>query len=270
MIQHGKMNDRVYIMKLDPVDMPDMLDAIEQLAIKKKYSKIFAKIPALCENEFVKRGYVHEAIIPSMYCGVSEGLFLAKFLSPERAIDERMQDIKSIISLSQDKTGEKMKARTGHDYSIHRATEEDVQDICAVYKEVFPSYPFPIYDPNYIRKTMTSHIQYYVIRDSSACCCGSSSAEIDEKSGCAEMTDFATLSTHRGTGLARWLLSRMEADMITQGVTMAYTIARALSAGMNITFAKNDYRFAGTLINNTNIAGSIESMNVWYKPLQAV
>jgi len=36
---------------------------------------------------------------------------------------------------------------------------------------------------------------------------------------------------------------------------------------MNITFARNNYSFAGTLINNTNISGQIESMNVWYKAL---
>jgi hypothetical protein len=44
-----------------------------------------------------------------------------------------------------------------------------------------------------------------------------------------------------------------------------FTIARARSTGMNVTFAKNGYSFAGTLINNTNISGRIESMNVWYK-----
>ncbi len=35
--------------------------------------------------------------------------------------------------------------------------------------------------------------------------------------------------------------------------------------GMNITFAKTGYTYAGTLINNTNISGRLESMNVWYK-----
>ena len=37
--------------------------------------------------------------------------------------------------------------------------------------------------------------------------------------------------------------------------------------GMNITFAKQKYIFAGTLVNNTDISGGIESMNIWYKPL---
>ena len=52
-----------------------------------------------------------------------------------------------------------------------------------------------------------------------------------------------------------------------RGHRVAYTIARALSFGMNITFARRGYLFAGTLVNNTNISGRIESMNVWYKRL---
>jgi hypothetical protein len=34
---------------------------------------------------------------------------------------------------------------------------------------------------------------------------------------------------------------------------------------MNITFAKRGYNFGGRLINNTNICGGTETMNIWYK-----
>jgi hypothetical protein len=63
-------------------------------------------------------------------------------------------------------------------------------------------------------------------------------------------------------------LHRMEQDMKQRGYLTSYTIARSRSVGMNITFAKLEYIYAGTLINNTNISGQIESMNVWYKHLQ--
>lgn len=36
---------------------------------------------------------------------------------------------------------------------------------------------------------------------------------------------------------------------------------------MNVTFSKLNYNYGGTLINNTNISGDLESMNVWYKIL---
>jgi hypothetical protein len=59
----------------------------------------------------------------------------------------------------------------------------------------------------------------------------------------------------------------MEAEMRKRRVKTVYTIARAYSAAMNITFAKQNYEFAGTLLNNTHISDKIESMNVWYKSL---
>ena len=68
-------------------------------------------------------------------------------------------------------------------------------------------------------------------------------------------------------GLARQLLVFMEAQMISKGLTTAYTIARARSIGMNITFAQQEYQYNGRLINNTQISGQTESMNVWSKPL---
>jgi hypothetical protein len=59
----------------------------------------------------------------------------------------------------------------------------------------------------------------------------------------------------------------MEQTIAASGIHMAYTIARAKSHGMNKTFGRSEYQFGGTLINNTNIGKSIESMNVWYKSL---
>ena len=81
------------------------------------------------------------------------------------------------------------------------------------------------------------------------------------------MTDFATLSECRGNSLGTHLLEHMEQAVKTKSIKTAYTIARAASPGMNITFAKCDYEYGGRLINNTNISGQIESMNIWYKPL---
>jgi putative beta-lysine N-acetyltransferase len=81
------------------------------------------------------------------------------------------------------------------------------------------------------------------------------------------MTDFATLPDFRGNNLALLLLREMEAHMRLAKYNTLYTIARSMSPGMNITFAKNSYEYAGTLKNNTNISGNIESMNVWYKHL---
>ena len=92
-------------------------------------------------------------------------------------------------------------------------------------------------------------------------------SEMDPDNLAAELTDFATLTRHRRQGMASCLLKAMEDEMILQGFKTAYSIARSLSPAMNLTFFKNGYRYSGTLSNNTNIGGRIESMNIWYKHL---
>ena len=81
------------------------------------------------------------------------------------------------------------------------------------------------------------------------------------------MTDFAVRIQNRGRGLAELLLAKMDMELRRRRYVLAFTIARATSFGMNITFAKRGYRHAGTLTNNTNISGGLESMNIWYKHL---
>ncbi len=92
---------------------------------------------------------------------------------------------------------------------------------------------------------------------------------MDPSSRSAEMTDFATLPDYRGFSLASHLLSEMEQNIVDEGIETGFTIARAASIGMNVTFAKGGYEYSGRLRNNTNISGDIESMNVWYKKLVA-
>ena len=149
---------------------------------------------------------------------------------------------------------------------IRRCIPEDAPRMSEIYTEVFPSYPFPVHDPEYLRQTMRENVVYFGV-ERNGLMVGLSSAEIDTTQKNAEMTDFATLPDLRGQGLARRLLLRMEDCMLRRGLRTLYTIARAASAGMNTVFARCGYHFGGTLVNNTNIAGRIESMNVWYRRL---
>lgn len=81
------------------------------------------------------------------------------------------------------------------------------------------------------------------------------------------MTDFATIPEERGNNYALYLLQNMEKEMIKKNIHTAFTISRAVSYGMNITFAKAGYTYAGLLKNNTAIAGNLESMNVLHKKI---
>lgn len=265
-IQHGKENNRIYLMKLNINDMPAIINQLETLAKEKKYTKIFTKINASLSSEFNKHGYIKEAFIPKFFHGKEDVAFMVKFLSDERSKENNIDKIKEIINISQDKAKEKKEIAINNEFSMALAKPDNIEEMSQVYKKVFTTYPFPIHDKDYLLETMKNHIDYYCVFHDNKLVALSSSEKDDENKN-VEMTDFATLPEYRGHSLSLLLLEHMEKEMKKQGHFTAYTIARSLSAGMNITFARSNYKFGGTLINNTNICGQLESMNIWYKEL---
>jgi len=265
-IHHGKINNRIYLMKMDEKDAPEIISRLDDIARKNGYTKIFAKVPDLFKNLFIENLYKEEAMVPGFYNGNKDCLFFGKYFSDKREKNTDGDKIKKIIETAQNnilECGDKNEQNT---FEFRKAGPADIPCICRIYKKVFKSYPFPIYDPKYLLETMKSNVCYYVACEGQTII-AISSAEIDFDLKNAEMTDFATLPEYRKMGIATRLLGFMDESVAAQGIKTAYTIARALSPGMNITFTKNGYLFAGTLLNNTNIGGLIESMNVWYKKL---
>ena len=266
-IQHGKSNDRIYLMELAGGDVPDIINELENLCVEKSYSKIIAKVPEEKVHIFEENGYLQEAHIPGYYNGKSNAAIVAKYFNRERQRENNQELINEILSLARKKARKNFVASDVAPLSIGTAsTADEAEQMSLVYKEVFDSYPFPIHNPEYLHKTMNNHVQYFYVREGNRFV-ALSSAEMNHNWGNVEMTDFATLPEYQGKGLAICLLQTMEKVMRVKGFKTAYTIARALSAGMNITFSKMGYTYSGTLTNNTNISGNIESMNIWYKKL---
>jgi putative beta-lysine N-acetyltransferase len=197
-----------------------------------------------------------------------EGLFMGKYLSEKRKKERRSDLVREVLATAQAKACTQPDLTLPSIFTCRRTRPEEAEEMAELYRHVFATYPFPIHDPSYLVETMESHVHYYGIWEEDELV-ALASAEMDLKGLNAEMTDFATLPESRGKGLANYLLARMEEDILDLGVKTAYTIARAYSHGMNVTFAKNGYEFCGTLTNNTDISGGLESMNVWFKPLEA-
>lgn len=265
-IQHGKHSDRVYLMKLGQDDLPELLSRLEDLADQQGYSKIFAKVPDDRLDHFCRHGYRPEAQVPRFYGGDRAAHFLGKYLCPKRREEPRPQRVAEVLELARAKETLPEAPSLTEGYRWRPLDPSDTQAMVAVYRRVFASYPFPIHNPAYLEETMADNVRYHgIFRDDRLVAIAS--AELDKSGGNGEMTDFATLPEERGQGLANYLLTRLEEAAAEEGIVTAYTIARAYSFGMNITFAKLGYDFGGTLTRNTQISGDLESMNVWYKPL---
>jgi putative beta-lysine N-acetyltransferase len=266
LIQHGKINDRAYVMKIGKKDHPAIVDHVMSLARANNYSKIFVKAPAFARTAFIESSFVEEARIPGLFRGKEDGFFLSKFLSAERQKERQPDLVSQVLQAAQQKAG-----IIGAPSLLPGAVclimgKNDVEAMAQLYRQVFASYPFPIHDPAYLARTMDENLVYYgIVADDKLIALASTENHFDGQN--AEMTDFATLPEFRVHGLASYLLNQMELGLKNAGVKTAYTIARAYSFGMNITFAKHGYTYGGTLTNNTQIAGDLESMVVWYKQI---
>ncbi|MGB3222004.1 MAG: putative beta-lysine N-acetyltransferase [Desulforhopalus sp.] len=263
-IQHGQVNNRVYLMKLNKTDFPEILEYIDNLADSNSYTKIFCKVPFWAVPGFMAKGFSMEAYIPNFYKNQSDVFFVSKFLESDRASGGEYDKLEGLSRLLIAYRTKKTEGQSNKSVQIKVLKRKDVDEISNLYKKTFVSYPFPIFDPAYIYQTMKNNVQYFGI-EAKGRLVALSSAEIDPQGKNAEMTDFATMPDYRGGQSATHLLSEMELAMETQGITTLYTIARLNSPAMNKTFLKHSYKYAGTLINNTNISGKIESMNVFYK-----
>jgi len=269
LIQYGPYNDRIYLMEWGGDDPDSLSGKLICLAGEENYSKIIVRVPELAKEAFIKKGYGIEASIPSFYNGKEDGYFLSYFLDHSREKIRRGEYIKKVLSTAMEKAVQPVPASLKKGLNMKAAEEEDLHEIADLYKRVFPDYPFPIYDPVFLKKSMNSgHNRYFMIRNSEKII-AASSVEMYRKESFAEMTDFATLPDYRGHSLARHLLKEMESFSQKEGFITAFTIARAVSYGMNITFSRMGYHYAGTLINNTRIGQGIESMNIWFKRLSS-
>jgi len=266
-IQHGHFNNRVYVMKLSVPDTHDIIRYADDLAHKEGYTKIFVKVPESAVEIFANSGYISEATVPYFFYGKEPAVFMAKYTDPKRkeVRDEKL--IADALSEAFGHAGERTAYTLPEGFSLVHAHAGNAEEIAALYRSVFKTYPFPITNPDYIRDSMQGNIRYFMIKKSHLLA-AVASCEIDAENRNAEVTDFATGVLFSGRGFAGLLLHAMEMELKKEGILLAYTIARASFGPINAVFAGAGYQFGGLLPNNTNICGSTESMNVWYKKLE--
>lgn len=266
-LQHGRNNSRVYLMKLDPdSDKKNVIDYIDRLCVENRYGKSFAKIRSADYPLFFLAGYRLEAYIPSFFRNGDDCIFACKYYDSERSVfieTEAGEAVAALLSGGKPPAG---RAGKPGGFEIRKADKSDATPLADFYGIQFPNYPFPLSSAQYIAGTMKANVDYMIITDKGIIT-AAASAEKDLDELNAEMTDFAVSPEYRGYGLAGKLMNALEAYLKEGPVKTLYTIARLNSTAMNAVFKSSNYKYSGTLISNTNISTGIESMNVWYKHL---
>mgnify|MGYP001767038054 CR=1 FL=1 len=265
-LQHGYFNDRIYLMKIKPSDIKRVFLYIAALQGIFFYSKIVMKIPKNLQPALPIKDVQVEAVIPDFYSAGNDALFISRFYTPSRAYDEYSTERSTTINRSIHDDNQSKIQPGNSSVLIRKATPGDIPSLSSLYQRNFVTYPFPIQDPKFLSRVMQDDTLFFV-GEVDGVIIAAGSCDIDQEASAVEMTDLAVDEGYQGYGISKRLLTAMEEEMVSKRLKTAYTICRSLPLPVNRLFAGNEYQFGGTLINNTNICGSIESMNVWYKSL---
>jgi putative beta-lysine N-acetyltransferase len=263
-VYFSPLNQRIQVLDYEARDPHRMVESLEAGASDAGFGKVFLKAPMDERRGFEAAGMIEEATISGYFAGQPAAV-MSMFVDDRRRQSRYAEDEAEILRTIQERPADDSVAELPPDYRMSRAHPTDSFELAAVYGRVFASYPFPITEPEYLEETMRANVVYRIIRDAGGEIVAAASAEIDPEHENAEMTDFATLPSQRGLGLAQHILAALEEDMAGCGIPNLYTIARARSAGMNRVFYNRGYEWSGTLVNNCHIAGQFEDMHIWCK-----
>ncbi len=255
-------NQRIQVLSYETRDPGSMVDQLAIEARRRGFGKLFLKAPVFDRVDLENVGMVREAAIKGYFCGEPADV-MALYLDSDRMKRPYESEQEEIIESITARPADASIPDLPSGYWMATAAQNDANDLAKLYATVFASYPFPITDPAYLISTMKTHVVYRIVRDGEGSLVAAASAEICRRHRNAEMTDFATLPSQRGLGLAQHLLAALEDDMLEAAIPNLYTIARARSAGMNRVFYNRGYEMTGTLVNNCHIAGRFEDMHVW-------
>ncbi|MEB3298752.1 MAG: putative beta-lysine N-acetyltransferase [Candidatus Sericytochromatia bacterium] len=239
---------------------------LERLAEANGFDKVTLKVEREHLGAMLAHGYKLEGLIPQFFRG-QDAYVVSRFLSAERFSFDRFADESEMLRQIAAKPRRRPADSLPSGYTMCLATPDDIEDLVTLYEGTFETYPSPVASPDFLLATMQSHVRYALMRNGRGQLVSAASADIDFANGNAELTDCATLPTERGRGLMLLLLDHLERVIRPQGVRCAYSMARAMAPGMNRVFHNLGYGHYGRLINNCDISGDFEDINLWVKPL---
>jgi len=256
-------NQRLQVITYAGPKLPEMIQALTEESSGRGFGKVFMKAAPADQADLEGAGMAAEATIKGYFGADEPAVVMSAFLNEERRLQPVLAQQEDILEAITVRPPDASVPPLPAGYAMAVAEPADAEELAALYREVFASYPFPITSSRYLVETMASHVVYRVVRDESGAVVAAASGEMNLEYRNAEMTDFATLPSQRGVGLAQHLLAALEADMQEREIRQLYTIARARSAGMNRVFYNRGYELTGTLVNNCHISGRFEDMHVW-------
>lgn len=246
-------------------DAEKAISAMDQICRRNQFGKLVCTIHPRDDQSFVDHGFSQEGAISGFFKGEDADCF-SRFFDPQREKSEFLSAEDEIISYCDSSAPEDEVPKISE--GLRTAQKEDAEKIAGLFHEVFPFYPTPMDQPEYVKKMMDQNVLFKVL-ESGGVLASIASADMNQKFLNAEITDCATRTSFRGKGYLNQLVFSLENDLRTSGYLTAFSLARARSFGMNIVLSKRGYKYSGRHINNCRIMNGFEDMNIWVRRLQS-
>ena len=258
-----KMNKRVKIFDSDSITI-QTLEKIKGFASVNQAGKIIGNAVLSHVKLFTQAGFCIEGKIDGFFKG-TDAYCVSYFMDGKRKISENPEQKDKIIAQCLMSDSRYIAGGSNNPpYSIRTAAQRDIGEIAALFSTVFSTYPTPVYDEEYLRQTMNGKILYKVAEYEGKII-GIASADMDMENRNAEMTDCATYPEYRGKGVLSNIIYELESELKNRNFITLYSLSRAVNTGINMVLCKHQYKYRGRLINNCNICGAFEDMNIWIK-----
>ncbi len=261
-------SQRLKVGEYEATDHEALVLKLRWLAEANGFDKITIMASADDWERFLGHGYVLEAIL-KYYRSGADALVVSKFRSQERLTSGSLMDeILLIEKVMADKSSPRPRPLpVGCDLRL--ATRDDIPELIQLYQSIFETYPTPLIHSSYLEAVFQEEAIFAVCTWNGRIA-AAASAELHPAVSAAELTDCSTRPDCRSQGLISHILTLLEGELRSRDYVCAYTMARARSFGMNYVFHRLGYEFNGRLVNNCDIFGAYEDMNIWVKNLSRV
>ncbi|WP_144533624.1 putative beta-lysine N-acetyltransferase [Bacillus pumilus] len=241
----------------------DVIPTVLQEAADCKASKVIVKVRREHVPLFLEKGFRLEGVFSHYFLG-SDAYGMSLFLTDDRMNSSYWLEEDEIVASIQAKEIKKDQGTWQDEYVMRKADLKDIHKLAKLYDTVFETYPTPMNEIDYIQKVMEEGTIFYVVEHDGHIV-SAASAEINAPYGHAELTDCATLPSYRKLGFMHHLILALEKELQSMHIYVFYSLARALSYGMNQVFYQLGYTYTGRFQNNCYIFDKIEDMNLWVK-----
>jgi beta-lysine N6-acetyltransferase len=240
---------------------------LNTIAVKDKFFKIIIKSRYDDFSLWLEHGFIYEGEFTGFFNGAS-ALSMCKFLRNERRASNYWVEEDNMLNDVLNLPHQPYTHAIPNEYELRMADEQDSKELAELYGQVFEVYPTPMDEPEYVLKMIRSETLFCVITYQNKIV-SAASADVNPGYHNAELTDCATLVEHRKFGLMKHLIDQLEKELFQRKIYCSYSIARALSFGMNAVFHQRGYKYKGRLANNCKIFNKFEDMNIWVKDLSS-